>query len=296
VLPSVVLDYGVRVDHYDYLSEPSLVSPHAGLGVEIRPGTVVRASTAQRMIAPGADEFLPPSDAGPWLPPMRTFFSLAPDTPVRPERIRRHAVGIDKEIASDGAGKVTLEWFSENTNNQMAALFGMDSATDAAPYYVATVGHVDVIGWRVGLEGRVMSNVSGRVEYAEGKAQWRSTRAAATALRATEPAVARRGRETVSNLRGRVNVRMPATSTHLRLGYQITSLDPVSARGRSLVDDGFDLEVRQQLPYQPLTSGMLNFVLTLSTLLHQHDAESIYDEILTVNAPTRLTAGIQVGF
>ena len=63
--PSVALDYGVRFDHYDYLSEPSLVSPHAGFGVEVVPGTVVRASTSQRMIAPGADEFLPPSESGP---------------------------------------------------------------------------------------------------------------------------------------------------------------------------------------------------------------------------------------
>jgi hypothetical protein len=41
---------------------------------------------------------------------------------------------------------------------------------------------------------------------------------------------------------------------------------------------------------------MLHLVFTLSTLLHRHDVESLYDEILTAEAPARLTAGIQVGF
>jgi outer membrane receptor protein involved in Fe transport len=295
VSPSVVLDYGIRFDHYDYLSEPSLVSPHAGLGVEVRPGTVVRASTSQRTIAPGADEFLPPSDSGPWLPPVRTFFPLVSDAPIRSERIRRHAVGLDQEFGSGRSSRLTMEWFAEDTNNQMAVLFGLDAGSEAAPYYIATVGNVAVTGWRVGLEGLIARNVTGRVDYTEGKAQWRGTRAA-TLLLAREPSVARRGRERVSDLRGRVNVTVPATSTHLAIGYQVTRLAPAAARLRSLADDGFDLELRQRLPYQPLTAGLLHLVFTLSTLLHQHDAESLYDEILTADAPARLTAGIQVGF
>ena len=295
VWKSVALDYGIRFDHYDYLSEPSLVSPHAGMGVEVRAGTVVRASTSQRMIAPGADEFLPPSESGPWLPPMRTFVPLVPDAPLRPERIRRHAVGFDQQFGPGRSSKLTVEWFAEDTNNQMATLFGVGAGSEAAPYYVATVGNVDVMGWRLGLEGVIAQNVTGHVEYTEGKARWRGTRAA-TLLRAEQPAVARRGQESVSDLRGRVNVTVPATSTHLVVGYQVTRLDPASARSRSLADDGFDLELRQRLPYQPLTTGMLHLVFTLSTLLHQHDAESLYDEILTAEAPARLTAGIQVGF
>ena len=295
VWPSIALDYGIRFDHYDYLSEPSLVSPHAGLGVEVRPGTVVRASTSQRAIAPGADEFLPPSDTGPWLPPVRTFYPLVLDAPIRSERIRRHAVGLDQEFGPGRSAKLVVEWFAEDTNNQMATLFGMDARSDVAPYYVATVGDVAVIGWRVGVEGLIARNVTGQVVYTEGKAQWHGTRAA-TLLRAREPSVARRGRENVSDLRGRVNVTVPATSTHLVIGYQVTRLDPTAVWLRSLTDDGFDLELRQRLPYQPLTAGMLHLVFTLSTLLHQHDAESLYDEILTAEAPARLTAGIQVGF
>ena len=78
-------------------------------------------------------------------------------------------------------------------------------------------------------------------------------------LRAVEPAIARRGRESISDLRGRVNVTVPATFTHCTIGYQVTRLDPVSARVPSLADDGFDLELRQRLPYQPLAAGRLHW-------------------------------------
>jgi hypothetical protein len=292
---AIDLDYGVRFDHFDYLSEPGLISPHAGARVEIRPGTVVRASTQQRMIAPGANEFLPPSGSGPWLPPVRTFLPLVSGTELRAERIRKHVVGLDQDFGADGSPRVSLEWFTEDTVNQLATLFALGGTSQNGSYYVATVGDVSVRGWRLGLQGPLTRHVSGRVEYAEGQAQWHGTRAA-TLLRAQQPSVSRRGRESVSDLRGRLNVDVPSTSTHLVFGYQVTRLDPLGPKVPSLADDGFDVELRQRLPYQPLTAGMLHVVFTLSTLLHQHDAESLYDEILTSAAPTRLTAGIQVGF
>jgi hypothetical protein len=188
---------------------------------------------------------------------------------------------------------VSVEWFSEATDDQMATLFGSGPHTDAGSYYVATAGDVAVMGWRLGLEGPLTRNLHGRVEYTEGKAQWRGTRSA-TLLRAHE--VPRRGRETVSDLRGRLNVDVPSTSTHVLLAYQVTRLEPHGPREQSLAGDGFDVELRQRLPYQPLTAGMLHLVFTLSTLVHQHEAGSLYDEILTSDAPTRLTAGIQLGF
>ena len=295
IRPSIALNYGVRFDHYDYLAEPNLISPHAGVGVEIRPGTVVRASASQRMIAPGADEFLPPSDAGPWLPPMRTYFPLVPDGAVPPERIRLGTMGLDQALGSDKVGQLSLEFFVEDTDNQMATLFGLGRTTELAPYYVATVGDVEVTGWRIGLDGPIAQNVTGSVDYTHGQARWRGTRGAA-ALRALGSAAARRGRESVSDLRGRVNVSFPSSSTQFAIAYQVTSLDPAAAGRPTLTDDGFDVELRQRLPYQPISRSMLHLVFTLSTLLHQHDVESLYDEVLTADVPARVTAGIQVGF
>jgi hypothetical protein len=57
------------------------------------------------------------------------------------------------------------------------------------------------------------------------------------------------------------------------------------------------VEVRQQLPYQPLRNGTLNLLFAVRTLLHdQGEYGSYYDELLTVKPPLRLTGGVQVQF
>ena len=67
--------------------------------------------------------------------------------------------------------------------------------------------------------------------------------------------------------------------------------DGPSAAGR------FSLEVRHELPYQPLRSGTLDVLVGIRNLYRDiHDAGSIYDELLTVAPPTRLVCGLQVGF
>src|SRR6185503_15103829 len=47
----------------------------------------VVAHVSQRMLAPGAEEFLPPATVGPWLPPERTFAALGGED-LRVERTR----------------------------------------------------------------------------------------------------------------------------------------------------------------------------------------------------------------
>jgi hypothetical protein len=72
----VDLDYGFRLDRYDYLDQPDLASERAGLRLRVVPALFVTAAASRRMAAPGADQFLPPSAADAWLPPERTFESL----------------------------------------------------------------------------------------------------------------------------------------------------------------------------------------------------------------------------
>ena len=74
--PGVSFEYGGRYARYDYLARPGLFSPRAGFTLEPVKGTRVTAVLAQRMIAPGAEEFLSPGVAGAWLPPERTFSPL----------------------------------------------------------------------------------------------------------------------------------------------------------------------------------------------------------------------------
>jgi len=70
----------------------------------------------------------------------------------------------------------------------------------------------------------------------------------------------------------------------------------VAARGRPIRSGRINLELRQQLPYRPLHSADWNVLFTLRTLVHDRDGGSIYDELLTVRPPARMTGGLQVRF
>src|SRR6185503_848625 len=76
VSPTFALEYGARYAHYDYLRRRSLLSPRIGFTLTPFTNTRVIANVAQRMLAPGAEEFLPATTVGPWLPPERTFTPL----------------------------------------------------------------------------------------------------------------------------------------------------------------------------------------------------------------------------
>lgn len=297
VRPAVTVDYGLRIARYDYLEEPHFVSPHAGLRVDVFPGIEVHASSSRQLVAPGATDLAPPMEAGPWLAPSRVFMPLVPGAVVRPARIDRHIAGVDRVFGSSGAVAVGVAWFSESTTGQMATLFGLDRPDDAGHYYVATVGSVAVTGWRVRARGGLGRHVRARVEYATGRALWSDTRGT-EALRALEPGVARRGREAVSGLRTAFDISVPATVTHVGVHLIVNRVSPAdtSATPGSITGRGVDFEVRQRLPYQPLDAGLLNALFTLSTLLHDSELASLYDDVLTVRAPVRLTAGLQLGF
>src|SRR5262245_6913975 len=93
----VSVEYGGRYARYDYLVQPGLFSPRVGLSLEPTSTTRVRAVLTQRMIAPGAEEFLTPATAGPWLPPERTFSPLAGGE-LRVERARDFDVLVRHEL------------------------------------------------------------------------------------------------------------------------------------------------------------------------------------------------------
>ena len=295
--PSIALDYGLRYDRHDYLSEPDLVSPSAGVRVEVFDKTFVVASTAQRMIAPGADEFQPPAATGPWLPPTRTFSSLSSRRGLEPERVRRHSAGIEHAPRGSQRAVVGVEWFSSQTIDALATLYGLDEASEAGHYYVASAGDVAVMGWKAHASARVSENVQAAIEYASGDARWSPTKLAG-ALRRSAPELARRGRDRVSDLKASADVTMPRTSTRIAIVYRLNRAERrESGMATDRIGDGrFHLEVAQRLPYQPIGAGLLNLLFTFRTFVHDEDGGSLYDEVLTLRPPTRLTGGLQVRF
>jgi hypothetical protein len=294
VRPALTVDYGARLDHFDYLPESAFLSPHAALRLQIRPGTRIHVAASEHVVAPGGHDFRAPSSTGLWLPAVHTY-ALVADPSLDVQHARRYAVGVEQALDPAGAATIGVHWLSERTDNQMATIFGLDG--EGGRYALARIGDVSLTGWRVVLEGPLARHVRGRLAYTEARARW-SGAAVSHSVKRLDSSIFRRGREDVSDLRAAVDVTVPMTRTRLVVAYQMNRFDPAGASGeaQTLTDNGVDLELRQRLPYEPLDAGPVHLLLTLSTMLHEPGAASLYDEALTVRTPARLTAGIQLGF
>jgi hypothetical protein len=245
-------------------------------------------------LAPGAAEFLPPSSAGPWLPPQRTFSTLTPDAPLRPEAVDRFEMGLEYAMAWPAPLLLRVGRHVEAVENQVATLFGLDAERQVGHYYVATAGSPRLEAWVVGVESDLGQHGRAAVSYTRGQSRWRGSLTETPPL----PAGARPVTGEVADLVVSFDGRVPRSATQLAVAYRLNSHllrpgrpDRPAAKGR------FNLEVRQQLPYQPIHGGQLDLVLAVRTLFTATaDQASFYDELLTVAPPTRLVCGVQVEF
>lgn len=293
------LDYGLRWDRYSYVAgAPNMVSPRIGGRVHVARRLSLVGQVAQRMIAPGSTEFMPPAVAGPWLPPERAFTSLSGTGAFRAERVRHFDVGVQQ--AFSGGRTVSVRRFRQGTDDQTATIFGLNTggAMWAAGHYtVASIGRVSVDGWALRAEGALSSRLSGSVEYSVGTTLWSAD---ATARRAemVAPSVVRRGSERLQDLLTSLAVAIPESETRLSVVYRVNTAFS-RANGQSTPGAGarFDMQINQALPFQPLRGGRLEVLVAVSNLFRDlRQPGSMFDELLTVAPPTRLLGGVQIRF
>lgn len=293
----LTLDYGLRVDRYDYVEAPEFLSPSAGLRAEVLPGTVFTARASRRVIAPGAEEFLPPDAPGPWLPPERTFLSLAPGAPFKTERVHHVEVGVEQRLGRGRhAAVVALRRFHQRSFDQVATLFGLD-AESAGHYYVANPGNVAIDGWGAGISSPLSRRLQARVDYLLATSDWGPERHG-RALRRRAPSTLRLGRERLHDLTTTLDATIPETSTRVTMVYRMNSaFSRADGESRPLADGRFDVQVHQALPYQPLRGGKLEVLFAVRTLFRDsRETVGFYDELLTVAPPMRVIGGFQITF
>jgi hypothetical protein len=298
VRPGVTLDYGLRLDRYDYLADPELVSPAVGGRVAVLPRTALTSQVSRRLVAPGADEFLPPPASGPWMPPERTFSSLIPRAPIRAEEVRHYEVGIEHALGPGGdATTLVARRFHQAITDQVATIFGLGATSDLGHYFVATPGTVEVDGWGVGVRQQWRDRIQAGVNYSMIFANWDPHRQA-RAIRPIAPSAVRRGYERLHDLTATLAADIPETLTRLTVAIRANSGFAHANGGALPVLDGrFDVEVHQALPYQPLQGGRLELLFSVRTLSRDgRNPGSIYDEVLTVAPPLRFVGGFQVRF
>jgi hypothetical protein len=293
----VSFEYGGRYARYDYLTQPGLFSPRAGLTLAPTDKTRVTAVLAQRMIAPGADEFLAPAVAGPWLPPERTFSPLAGES-LRVERARYLDVVLEHDFNDTYA--IGVRRFFQSVGDQGMTIFGMRSPSGARSvghYYVTTAGAVDAEGWGIRLSSSVSKRLSGSVDYTVAHGRWN----AAGNLGAVKPWLAQLERprdEDIHDLTTSIRTDIPETATRVFVLYKLNS--GYARRTGSLTETGldgrFDVQVNQALPFGLGNTKWEVLVGVRNLFRDPNDPASIYDELLVVRPPKRVVGGFLVRF
>ena len=300
VAPWLTLEYGGRYAHHDYLEDRAMFSPRASVTVEPFRDVRVRATVAQRRLAPGAEEFLSPRAAGPWLPPERTFAPLGGpgDLDVfRVERARSFDIGIEREF--DHAYVFGVRRFHQNVDDQLVTLFGLDLPSgprSVGHYYVASAGAVDAEGWAVKVSTLATGRVRGSLEYSRTTAHWIS-RGDMIAVHDLAPAAIRDASEELHDVTTSIETDIPETATRVFVLYKVNTgyTRGPDALGPGL-DGRFDVQVNQALPLS-IAGTKWEVLVGLRNLFRDpHQAGSVYDELLVVRPPTRVVGGVLVKF
>jgi carboxypeptidase family protein/TonB-dependent receptor-like protein len=296
---TVSVEYGGRYAHYDYLERRGLLSPRVSLTVEPVADTRIVTSVWQRMLAPGAEEFLAEGTPGPWLPPERTFAPLGDldSSGFRIERARSVDFGIEHQF--DDAYVLGLHRFRQSVDDQLVTIFGLqlaDGPKSVGHYYVASAGPVDADGWTFRIASPDSKRVRGSVDYTVARARWTSVESLNPRLGSA--GIGRRELEDVHDVTSSFEATIPETATHVFLLYKVnTAFAHANPEQPGAGLDGrFDLQVNQALPFG--VAGTKWEVLVGMRNLFRDPSEpgSIYDELLVVRPPKRVVGGVLVRF
>lgn len=301
VSPTLALEYGARYARYDYLRQRSLLSPRLGMTLTPYRNTFITANVGQRMVAPGAEEFLAPTTVGPWLPPERTFAPLEGED-LRVERVRYFDVGIAREF--EGAYVLGIRRFQQRVDGQLATLFGLPingGPKSPGHYFVAAAGGVDADGWGVRWSSTPSQKFRGSVDYSLTRTHWLS-RGDMAAISTWAPGAVRPQTEDIHDVTTSLETEVPHTATRVFVLYKVNSAFARGPEGtmpsRPSFDYRFDVQVNQALPFMPFSNTARWEVLVgLRNLFRDpNDQGSIYDELLVVRPPKRVVGGVLIRF
>ncbi len=290
------LGYGARYEHYDYLDGHGLLSPSARLVYTPSPGWELQARTSLQQVAPGAEEFVTPTDSL-WALPQRTFAPLG-RTAFGVERVQHYELGATRRV---GDLAFSLRGFQQFVENQLVTVFGAaDPARLIAAgghYGLASAGNAAMQGWAFGMMQHVTPHVQARVDYTIVNTRWdASSGANRRALLAFAPQAIRAPREQVHDVSASVDAEVPQTDTRFVLLYKVSTGFAGSLDGIQTANGRFDIQLRQGLPFLE-GLGDWEMLLGMRSLFRPAlDDRSIYDELLVVRAPKRVVGGLQVRF
>jgi hypothetical protein len=295
--PGFAVEYGGRYARHDYLEDRGLLSPKIGLTLEPVEGTTIKTVLAQRMVAPGAEEFLSPGTGGPWLPPERTFAPLRDTDPFEVERARYLDVLVEREF--EDAYVIGVRRFFQEVDNQLVTMFGLslaDEPRSVGHYYVASAGALEAQGWGLRLGTPADRRVRASIDYTRTRAHW-IRRADTSLIERWAPGAVRPESESIHDVTTSFETDIPETATRVYLLVKMNSaFTSTAAQDASGMDRRFDLQVNQTLPID-LAGTEWEVLFGVRNLFRDpRDPASVYDELLVVRPPKRVMGGFLVRF
>jgi hypothetical protein len=300
ISPILTLTYGGRYARYDYLESGSLISPRVALTMQ--PADHFRVSTmlSSRAVAPGAEEFMPRMDSGIWLPPQRTFSSLASKRPFQAERANHVEVEVEHDIAS---ATVSLRAFRQHVGNQLVTLFGINEpGTPALGHYLlSNAGDVDASGLSAGIRAAIAGRVHGSLEYSLTRAHVDASDNLGYLL-VFAPSAVRLDPEHIHDVAASIETEVPETSTRVVVLYRVSNAFAHAATSQPVaqsptLDARFDVQVRQSLPFMDFSNARWEMLIAVRNFFHETASDqSIYDELLVVRPPKRIVGGLTLKF
>ncbi len=297
--PEATLSFGGEYARYDYLTQPTLISPRVELTLSPAADTRVTGSVSRRAVAPGAEEFLAPSDAGIWLPPQRTFSSIGAHAGFKAEQALAATVGLEHDF---GPSTLAVRAFRQHVNDQLVTVFGADvpgqPTAKVGHYLVGNTGDVDARGFSAEFRAVVASRVHGSVEYSVARAE--ILRTGDNYLMLLAPVAARSGRTTVQDVTARIDAEVPETATRVVVLYRLSNgFADAGSRpdGRQGVDGRFDVQVRQSLPFMNFSNARWEMLLAVRNFFRDASGnQSLFDELYVVRPPKRVVGGVTLHF
>jgi hypothetical protein len=299
IAPSVRVGYGAKYARYDYLADRGLWSPRASIAVKpsARDSLTFRATASHREVAPGAEEFLPPS-IGPWLPPQRTFAHVA-HAAFQPERHDQIELAVERTWP--GSILVGVRAFRQRVDDQVVTLFGVavaDVPAGIGHYQVGSAGDFDALGWGVSVSRVVGDHVRAAVDYTQANTAWRRWSSDREVLSARAPAVLRQD-DRVHDVTATVESVVTPTATRLFVVYKMNAaFDTTRGLGAaSGTNARFDVQVNQSLPFLNFSNAQWEMLVAVSNLYKEDLADTtVYDELFVVRPPKRVLGGVTVRF
>lgn len=299
VTPRFMIGLGGRYASYAYLEDRALLSGRLSFVYQPYAEDPLRISLSanHREIAPGAEEFVPPS-VGLWLPPERTFSELARGE-FRPERVNHVEVAGEREVG--GGFIVGVRAFRQQIDDQLVTVFGIVGAQSAATlghYQVGTAGNFETYGWGFSVTGTTKGATEASVAYMQVDSIRRGemTDLDVDALLGVSRSLLRRA-ERFHDLTASVRSRLAPTATRFFVVYKLNSAYAEAGASAPLGGARFEVQINQEIPFLDFTGAQWEMLVGVRNLFRSDLFDgSVYDELLVVRPPKRVLGGVTVRF